>query len=302
MPSTMSDNCFCHNAKSEQEFLLHLCPGCFGVSFTCAALGFVFGIITQNLGTLTRLCITVERIGFGLYQQLSATNPVKECSVVYETEINSVAVEEDDRDAEFMLVVQSKKNYGPSSIKSSTSSKTTLVQRGSSFANSMRKLSGFSGLQHGLVEARGKELEIVTMDRTMRLLLGCRDSTSASSGRELLPTSVHDLLPEDLRSSHRKFLTKAAEDGALPSSLMHPMRNVPMLRCDGSIMRVDICVGVITKVLTRPIPFSHQSRGQAQSHWMMQPLSCAGLPPAGTPEPAWRRGSERAIKQARERQ
>ena len=39
------------------------------------------------------------------------------------------------------------------------------------------------------------------------------------------------------------------EAGQLPSSLMHPLRNVPLLRWDGSEIRVDICVGIITKVL-----------------------------------------------------
>eukprot|EP00291_Cryptomonas_curvata_P014912 CAMPEP_0172153654 /NCGR_PEP_ID=MMETSP1050-20130122/1578_1 /TAXON_ID=233186 /ORGANISM="Cryptomonas curvata, Strain CCAP979/52" /LENGTH=159 /DNA_ID=CAMNT_0012822241 /DNA_START=351 /DNA_END=826 /DNA_ORIENTATION=- len=148
-----------------------------------------------------------------------------------------------------MLQMQSEAMRDHGSIQSMISSKSALVQRGANFASSIRKLSGLSGLQHGLIEARGKELEILTIDRTMRQLLGCRDSASASSGREFLPTSVHNFLPNELRNPHRKFLSKAMEDGALPSSLMHPMRNVPMLRCDGSIMRVDICVGVITKEL-----------------------------------------------------
>ncbi len=70
-----------------------------------------------------------------------------------------------------------------------------------------------------------------------------------SSDAEALPTSVHDLLPAEFRLAHRKFLTKAAAEGELPSSLMHPLRNVRMVRLDGTIKHVDVCIGVITKEL-----------------------------------------------------
>ena len=110
----------------------------------------------------------------------------------------------------------------------------------------MRKISTLSGLRHGLVEARGNELEIFSVDQTARRLLGW--PVDPSDGDTILPSTVHELLPVEMRAGHRLFFDKAAEEGALPSSLMHPMRNVPMLRLDGTVIRVDVCIGVITKV------------------------------------------------------
>ena len=46
-----------------------------------------------------------------------------------------------------------------------------LYRRGSLFANSIRKFSGLTGAKHGLVEARGKDLQIVSIDSAMRQLL-----------------------------------------------------------------------------------------------------------------------------------
>jgi hypothetical protein len=251
----MQEDCsrVCHSANSETT----TCLNCFGVSIACAIMGFVLGIISQKLDAFTGLSLTSNRSGNEtVNQELSTSGFVKGFSCESPGHTFTVADEEDNRCRDTLLVQQSDplRELGSNSI--TVSSKSALVQRGADFASSIRKLSGLSGLQHGLIEARGKELEILTLDRTMRQLLGCRDSASVVSGREILPTSVHDFLPNELRNSHRKFLSKAIEDGALPSSLMHPMRNVPMLRCDGSIMRVDICVGIITKVLPRPISFS----------------------------------------------
>ena len=124
-----------------------------------------------------------------------------------------------------------------------------LAQRCTPFANTLRNLSILSGLPHGLIEARGKDLEIVAIDGTVRQILGFAESTAETV---LLYKTVHDLLPIELQNNHRRVVAKAVEDGDLPSSLMHPMRNIPMLRCDGSIVRVDLCVGVITKVRPRP--------------------------------------------------
>ena len=42
--------------------------------------------------------------------------------------------------------------------------------------------------------------------------------------------------------------------GALPSSLMHPLRNVALVRFDGGVVRADVCIGIITKASRRPPP------------------------------------------------
>ncbi len=116
---------------------------------------------------------------------------------------------------------------------------------GSTFAKSIRKVSRLSGLQHGLIEARGGGLEIISIDTSMRAMLGW--PVDGERDRPP-PTSVHDLIPDNLRDAHRGYIAKARELGELPSSLMHPMRNLPVQRWDGSVIRVDICVGIITKV------------------------------------------------------
>ena len=127
-------------------------------------------------------------------------------------------------------------------------------QRGTSFAKSIRKFSLLhdNRVSHGLIEAMGAELEIVSIDPTMRRLLGwpteaMEPGATSSNSSVPLPTTVHDLLPEDFRSIHRQFLAKAIADGALPSSLMHPLRNVKMLRLDGNTIRANVCIGLITK-------------------------------------------------------
>jgi hypothetical protein len=123
-------------------------------------------------------------------------------------------------------------------------------QRTTNFAKSIRKFSLLhdNRVSHGLIEAMGEGLEIVSIDPTMRRLLGWPTETKdQAEGGPSLPNSVHDLLPEAFRSIHRQFLAKAIADGALPSSLMHPLRNVKMQRLDGTAVRVNVCIGLITK-------------------------------------------------------
>ena len=157
------------------------------------------------------------------------------------------------------------------------------TQRCAPFANSLRKLSVLSGLPHGLIEARGKGLEIVSIDHVVRQLLG----TSTKAENAFLQKTVHGLLPTEIREHHRRVVAKAMEDGDLPSSLMHPMRNIPMLRCDGSIVRVDFCVGVITKVQPHP----------SLRHVPITSLSHPGLATGrGEPRrPTWRLGGDGAV-------
>ena len=120
--------------------------------------------------------------------------------------------------------------------------------QGSLFAANIRKVSRLSGIQHGLIEARGQGLTIVSIDDSMRDMLGWPPDGEQDRP---LPSSVYDLLPQGLHSTHRGHIAKIAEYGALPSSLMHPMRNLPIVHWDGTVLRVDICVGVITQV---PLP------------------------------------------------
>ena len=118
------------------------------------------------------------------------------------------------------------------------------------FANCIRKFSLLNEFQHGLIEARGTGLEIVSIDPIMHKLLRWPVGNQAQpSDAQPLPTSVHDLLPAEFRLVHRNFLAKAAVEGELPSSLMHPLRNVQMVRLDGTVVHVDVCIGVITKEL-----------------------------------------------------
>ena len=109
---------------------------------------------------------------------------------------------------------------------------------------SIRKVSRLGGLQYGLVEARGRDLAIVSIDSSMRTMLAWPED-------QPLPTSVYDLLPENLHCTHRSHIDKAAREGTLPSSLLHPLRNLPLVRWGGAVHRVDICVGVITKARDR---------------------------------------------------
>ena len=118
------------------------------------------------------------------------------------------------------------------------------------FANNIRKFSLLNEFQHGLIEARGVGLEIVSIDPIMHKLLGWPvGSMPRGADGPALPRSVHELLPAEFRDAHRKFVAKAAAEGQLPSSLMHPLRNVQMVRLDGTPVHVDVCVGVITKDL-----------------------------------------------------
>ena len=44
-------------------------------------------------------------------------------------------------------------------------------------------------------------------------------------------------------------MARAIAAGALPGSLLHPVRNVTLARPDGGTFKADVCIGVITKVV-----------------------------------------------------
>jgi hypothetical protein len=73
-----------------------------------------------------------------------------------------------------------------------------------SYGQNIRRLSLVSESCHGLIEARGVELTIVTVDPTVCRMLGW----TVDAGRSL-PTTVHDLLPPELRDLHCRLILQA---------------------------------------------------------------------------------------------
>ena len=219
----MSGSCSC----GENDFSEPGMPACYIASFKSAIIGFIFGFAIQNI---VRLFIWIHQNRRA--RETTEPHHQGESYDMYEK------------------VSEADLKCRPPNYESSTQGdlqnvpKLKFAHRCAKVEHSLRKLSVLSGLPHGLIEARGKDLEIVSMDRVVRRLLGYEKGTNSV----VSPKTVHDLLPIELRSHHRKFLAKAVEEGDLPSSLMHPMRNIPMLRGNNRIVRVDLCVGIITKV------------------------------------------------------
>ena len=185
---------------------------CFVLSFASAFFGFSLGVFSQRMSPFfTSSCRTIT----SRLSQMRSKNANDECSEAGETILSPFG---------------SKKNCLRASERRKAKPDPDIA---------------LSELHHCLIEARGEELEIITIDRNFGRLFGC---TENERNDFLLPKTVHDLLPIDLRAHHRSSVAKAVNDGELPFSLMHPMRNIPMLRYDGSIMHVDLCIGAITKV------------------------------------------------------
>jgi hypothetical protein len=119
------------------------------------------------------------------------------------------------------------------------------------FGWSMRKFSLMNELNHGLIEAQGADLRIITMDPTMCRILGyAPDGLGFPARPSRFPASVHDLLPHHLRDSHRRLLRQFASGGPVVpgSATLHPLvRGLPILRSDGSTALVDVAFGVVTR-------------------------------------------------------
>jgi PAS domain-containing protein len=118
-------------------------------------------------------------------------------------------------------------------------------RRTSSFGESIRKFSLIDEAAHGLIEARGVDLAIVTADPTVCRMLGWSGEGVAPHPDHPLPTSVHDLLPPETRAHHRRLLERAAAAGALPDAVRTPLTGVRILRLDGSAIRVNVMVGLV---------------------------------------------------------
>ena len=124
------------------------------------------------------------------------------------------------------------------------------TQNKSSYGDNIRKFGLVNKSRQGLIEAVGAELKIITVDPTVCHMLGWTTSDGvALSTPANLPTSVHDLLPPELRGLHRRLLRRACAAGRLPDVLRAPLRNGRLMRLDGTSVRVDVCVGVATEHL-----------------------------------------------------
>ena len=127
-----------------------------------------------------------------------------------------------------------------------------------SYGHNIRKFSLITETGHGLIEAQGADLKIVTVDpRVCRILGWASDDAAPGPSRPPaagLPATVHELLPAELRGLHRRLLSRAVAAGRLPDALRAPMRGVELLRLDGAAVRVDVCVGLVTQDLPLDSP------------------------------------------------
>ena len=79
------------------------------------------------------------------------------------------------------------------------------------YGHNIRKFSLVGESRHGLIEAQGVELRIVTADPAVCRLLGW----TTAAGRAL-PATVHDLLPPELRDLHCRLLLQARPESPPP--------------------------------------------------------------------------------------
>jgi PAS domain-containing protein len=98
-----------------------------------------------------------------------------------------------------------------------------------SYGHNVRKFSLMTDTSHGLIEAQGPDLKIVTVDPRVCRILGWATDAAPGPGRPPpagLPATVHELLPPELRGLHRRLLAHAVAAGRLPDALQRPMRAV----------------------------------------------------------------------------
>ena len=97
------------------------------------------------------------------------------------------------------------------------------------------------------LEAKGADLDIVAVNLNFLKLIQPRQTSSTDSTWHQLPNSVHDLFPADFGVVHRQTMLRVfGSHGSygLPSSLLHPLRNVEMRRLDGTPIQVDVKIGI----------------------------------------------------------
>ena len=104
----------------------------------------------------------------------------------------------------------------------------------------------------GIIIAAGKDLEIVSINNSMRRMLQWPvDFQLEPDGTKKI--SVNDLMPSNLQAKHQKIVAKAVEAGTLPGSLMHPLRNIEVMTYGrNESIRGSLSLGV----LTNEIPLS----------------------------------------------
>jgi hypothetical protein len=96
-----------------------------------------------------------------------------------------------------------------------------------------------------LIVAKGPELLIVSVNRALSDVL-------LWDNEEAPPVQyVHELMHRSLVEAHARWMERAAREDSLPGSLIHPLRNVEILRADGTYTRVNLSIGQFTK--DRPV-------------------------------------------------
>jgi hypothetical protein len=81
-----------------------------------------------------------------------------------------------------------------------------------------------------------------------------------------LPKHVHELVSPHFRETHWKIVDMACNtEKVFPSSLMHPLRSVEVIKPDGDAILANISIGVLTQVWQPP---------QAEIHCSMHAIAC----------------------------
>ena len=89
----------------------------------------------------------------------------------------------------------------------------------------------------GMVVCKGSELKIIHVNHRLRKMLGW-----GSEDVDSLPQTVHELLPPAMRRIHKEWVWHALNQGSLPGSLLHPLRNVGLQRLDGTIFQANVII------------------------------------------------------------
>ena len=84
----------------------------------------------------------------------------------------------------------------------------------------------------GLIVFRGRNLKVVYLDPILAPVLGN-------------PQCIEELLPESMHRQHRMLIRPYTGwfGNPLPKLLNHPLRNVPILKIDKSILKAKLIIG-----------------------------------------------------------
>jgi hypothetical protein len=100
------------------------------------------------------------------------------------------------------------------------------------------------------IESRGPNLDIIAVNLNFIRMIHPQRSRGQDPAVHELPRSVHDLFPADFAVVHKQRLSRVFLNGGLPSALIHPLRNVELMRLDGSTIQVDVKIGVVDATKT----------------------------------------------------